>query len=88
MLEVRTRSRKRAGDGGISWSPHRGQKQDPGDARADLKAALRDVVVRDPITRDVKEQSERQRGEPRPHECATSRACRDVERDDQAPTLA
>jgi hypothetical protein len=88
VLEVRTGSRDRAGDSGIKWSAHRGQEQDSGDARADLEAAVGDVLLRDPIAREVKEQPERQGAEPRPDERAASRACRDVEGDDQAPTLA
>jgi hypothetical protein len=60
VFEVRTRGRERAGDGGIERSAHGGKEQDPGDARADLEAAVGDVLVRHPITGEVKDQPERQ----------------------------
>ncbi len=59
VFEVRTRSRERAGDGGIERSAHSAEEQDACDARADLEGAVRDVLVRDPIAREVKEEPER-----------------------------
>ena len=88
MFEVRTRSRDRPGDGGIERSAHSTEEQHAGDARTDLEAAVGDVLVRDPIAREVKKQPERQRAEPRARERAAGRARRDVEGDDQAATLA
>jgi hypothetical protein len=44
--------------------------------------------VRNPIARNVKEQPERQRSEPRTEERTACRTCRDMEGDDQAATLA
>ena len=88
VFQVRTRSRERARDGGIEWSAHSAEEQDPCDARPDLESAVRDVLVRNPIARDVKEQTERQRSEPRADERTACRTCRDMEGDDQAATLA
>jgi hypothetical protein len=88
VFKVRTRSRDRARDGGIERSAHTAEEQDGGDARTDLEGAVRDVLVRYPIAREVKEQPERQRSEPRTEERAAGRSRRDVEGDDQVPTLA
>ncbi len=87
VFEIRKRSCEGARHGGIEWSARRAEKQDAGDARTDLKSAVRDVLVRHPITREVKEQPERERSEPRIDERAAGRARRDVEGDDQAATL-
>jgi len=88
VFEVRTRSRDRARDGGIERSAHSAEEQDGGDARTDLEGAVRDVLVRYPIAREVKEQPERQRSEPRTDERAAGRSRRDMKGDDQAATLA
>ena len=64
------------------------EEQDPCDARTDLESAVRDVLVRNPIARDVKEQPKRQRSEPRADERTACRTCRDMEGDDQDATLA
>jgi hypothetical protein len=64
VFEVRTRSRDRTRDGGIERSAHGAEEQDGGDARTDLEGAVRDVLVRYPIARKVKEQPERQRYAP------------------------
>jgi hypothetical protein len=88
VFEVRKRSRERARDGGIERSARSPEEQDARDARTDLEGAVGDVLVRHAIAGEVKEQPERQRSEPRAHECATGRACRDVEGDDQVATLA
>jgi hypothetical protein len=58
VLEVRRRSGKRAADGWIERSPHRGEEQDSGDARRDLEAAVGDVLVWHPITCKMKQQPE------------------------------
>ena len=88
VFEVRTRSRDRARDGGIERSAHSAEEQHSGDARTDLEGAVRDVLVRYPIAREVKEQPERQRSEPRTDERAAGRSRRDMKGDDQAATLA
>jgi hypothetical protein len=88
VFQVRTRSRERARDGGIEWSPHGAEEQDACNARTDLESAVRDVLVRNPIAHDVKEQPERQRSEPRAEERTACCTCRHMERDDQAATLA
>lgn len=64
MLEIRTRSGKRAADGWIERSPHRSEEQDCGDPRADLEAAIADVLVRHTISCEVEQQPKRQRAEP------------------------
>ncbi len=64
MFEVRARGRERTGHGGIERTAHPGEEQDGGDPGADLEAAVRDVLVRQPISREVKEQAERHRREP------------------------
>ena len=71
MLEVRTRSGKRAADRRIERSPHRSEEQHCGDARADLEAAVWDVVVWHPVARKMKQQPERQRAESRADQRAT-----------------
>jgi hypothetical protein len=49
VLEVWSRSSERAGHRRIERSPHRGEEQDRGAARADLEAPVGDVTVRHPI---------------------------------------
>jgi len=49
VLEVRRRSGERAAHGWIERSPERGEEQHPGDARADLEAAIGNVLVWHPI---------------------------------------
>jgi hypothetical protein len=88
VLEVRRRSGERAADGRIERSAHCGEEHHFGDARADLEAAVGDVLVRDPITCQVEQQPERQRAESRANQCATGRTGGDVEGNDQAATLA
>ena len=68
VLEVRRRSGKRAADGWIERSPDRGEEENSGDARADLEAAVGDVLMRHPIACEVEQQPERQRAEPRADE--------------------
>jgi hypothetical protein len=53
VLEVRRRSGECAADGRIERSAHRGEEQDTGDPRADLEAAVGDVLVRHPIACEV-----------------------------------
>jgi hypothetical protein len=60
VLEIRRRSRERAANGRIERSAHRGEQQNPGDARADLEAAVGDVFMRHPIPKEVEDQPERQ----------------------------
>jgi len=64
VLEVRRRSGERAADRRIERSPHRSEEQHCGDARADLEAAVVDVLVRHTISCEVEQQPERQRAEP------------------------
>ena len=59
VLEVRRRSGKRAADGRIERSPDRGEEQNSGDARADLEAAVGDVLVWHPITYKMEQQPEK-----------------------------
>jgi hypothetical protein len=70
VLEVRERSRERARDCGIERPTRSAEEQDAGDARADFEDTVRYVLVRDPISCEVKEQPERQRSEPRTEERA------------------
>jgi hypothetical protein len=56
VLEVRRRSGKRAADGWIERSPDRGEEKNSGDARADLEAAVGDVLVWHPITCKMEQQ--------------------------------
>jgi hypothetical protein len=58
VLEVRRRSGECAADGRIERSSHRGEEQDSGDARADLEAAVGDVLVWHPITGKMEQQPE------------------------------
>ena len=57
VLGVRTRSGKRAADGWIERSPHPGEEENSGDARA-LEAGVGDVPVRHPITCKMEQQPE------------------------------
>ena len=59
MLEVQRRSGKRAADGWIERSPDRGEEENSGDARADLEAAVGNVLMRHPIACEVEQQPER-----------------------------
>jgi len=59
VLEVRRRSGKRAANGRVERSPDRGEEQNSGDARADLEAAVWDVLMRHPIASEVEQQPER-----------------------------
>jgi len=59
VLEVRRRSGECAADGWIERSPDRGEEQNSGDARADLEAAVGDVLVWHPIACEVEQQPER-----------------------------
>jgi hypothetical protein len=59
VLEVRRRSGERAADGWIERSPDRGEEENSGDARADLEAAVGDVLVWHPIACEVEQQPER-----------------------------
>jgi hypothetical protein len=88
VLEVGRRSGERAADGRIEWAAHSGEEQHAADARADLEAAVRDVLVRHPIPCEVEQQAERQGAEPRTEERAAGRAGGDVKGDDQVATLA
>jgi hypothetical protein len=83
VLEVGRRSGERAADGRIEWAAHSGEEQHAADARADLEAAVRDVLVRRPIPCEVEQQAERQGAEPRTEERAAGRAGGDVKGDDQ-----
>jgi hypothetical protein len=65
VLEVGRGSSERAGHRRVEGSAHRGEKQDCGDARTDLEAAVGDVTVRHPIAGEVEEHSEWQRAQPR-----------------------
>jgi hypothetical protein len=87
VLEVRARRRERAGDRRIERPAHRGEEQNRSDSRPDLEASVGDVLVRHPIPREVKNQAERQRAQPRADEGTAGRPCRDVKRDDHATTL-
>jgi hypothetical protein len=88
VLEVRRGGGERAAYGRIERSAHRGEEQDRSDARADLEPAVGDVLVRQPIAREVEQQPERQRAESRVDERATERAGGDVQGNNQAATLA
>jgi hypothetical protein len=88
MLEVRRGSGERPADSRIERSAHGGEEQDCSDARADLEAAVGDVLVRHPVSREVEQQPERQRAESRIDERAAGRTGGDVEGNDQAATLA
>jgi hypothetical protein len=88
VLEVRRRSGERAADGRIEWAAHSGEEQHAADTRADLEAAVRDVLVRHPISGEVEHQAEQQGAEPRADERAAGGAGGDVEGDDQVATLA
>jgi hypothetical protein len=87
VLDVRTRSGQRTTYGRIERSAHGGEEEHSSDARADLEAAVADVLVRHPIAREVKQEPERQRGKPRANQRATNCAGGDVQGDDQASTL-
>jgi hypothetical protein len=87
VFEVWTRSRERAGHGRIERPARPGEEQDGGDPRRNLEAAVCNVLVRHAVARQVEEQSERQRGESRAEERTAGGACRNVKRDDHAPTL-
>jgi hypothetical protein len=58
VLEVRRRSGECAANSRIERSPHRGEEENSGDARADLEAAVGDVLVRHPITCKMEQQPE------------------------------
>jgi hypothetical protein len=88
VLEVWRRSSERAGHRGIERPAHRGEKQDCGDARADLETAVGDVAMRHSIADEVEEQSEWQRAEPRTDERAARSTGRNVKGYDQAASLA
>jgi hypothetical protein len=88
VLEVRRGSGERAADGRIERSARCGEEQDSGDTRADLEAAVGDVLVWHPIACEVEQQPERQRAESRVDERAADRTGGNVEGNDQTATLA
>jgi hypothetical protein len=65
VLDIRRRSGQAAGDGRIERPARGDEKEDSGDPGADLEAAVRDVLVRHPVAREVEQQSELQRQERR-----------------------
>jgi hypothetical protein len=87
VFEVGTGSRERAGHCGIEWPARGGEQQDGTDPGADLEASVGDVLVRHSIPREVKEQSERQRAEPRAEKRTAGCPSRDMKGDDHAATL-
>jgi hypothetical protein len=88
VLEVRRGSGERAAHGRIERSPRRGEEQHCSDARADLEAAVGDVLVRHPIAGEMEKHAERQRAESRVDERAADRTGGNVEGNNQAATLA
>jgi hypothetical protein len=65
MLDVWSRSGERAADGGIERSAYCGEEENAGDPRADLEAAVGDVLVWHAIACEVKQEPKRERAEPR-----------------------
>jgi len=65
VLDVRRRSGQGAGDGRIERPARGDEEEDSGDPGADFEAAVRDVLVRHPVAREVEQQPELQRPEPR-----------------------
>jgi hypothetical protein len=55
VLDVRRRSSERSADGRIERAAHCGEEQHAADARADLEAAVGDVLVRHPIPCEVEQ---------------------------------
>lgn len=83
VFEVRKRSREGTSDRRIERSEDSAEKQDARRAGSDLESAVGDVLVGNPIARDVEEQPERKRPEPRVDERATDRTlatCRETTR--------
>jgi hypothetical protein len=74
VLHVGAGGGKRAANRGVERPAHRRQEQHGCDARPDLEGPVRDVFVRHPVARQVQEQADRQRREPRPDDGASSGA--------------
>jgi hypothetical protein len=75
MFEVRERGCESTRDGGIERPSNSAEKQDASDARPDLEGPVGDVLMGDPISREVEKQPERQRPASRSDERAPGRAC-------------
>ena len=82
VLEVGCGARRGAERRRIERATARGEEDEARETAADLEAARADVLVRQPIAREMKDRTEQDRREPRPAGGAGRGARRHVKRDD------
>jgi hypothetical protein len=82
VLEVGCGARRGAERRRIERATARGEEDEARETAADLEAARADVLVRQPIAREMKDRAEQDRREPRPAGGAGRGARRHVKRDD------
>jgi hypothetical protein len=88
VLEVGHRGRRPAEHGRVERATPRGEQREGDEPAADLEAAIRDVVMRYAVTRDMQRRAQEQGKRPRPDERTDGTAGGHVQRDDQAPIIA
>ena len=82
VLEVGCGARRGAERRRIERATARGEEDEARETAADLEAARADVLVRQPIAREMKDRTEQDRRDPRPAGGAGSGARRHMKRDD------
>ena len=88
MFQVRSGSRCATQHSRIEQAATRGQQREHRETASDLEAEVVDVVVRNAITGEVDERTEKKGDRPRAGEGAGRSAGRDMERDDHVPIIA